>query len=427
MPFNLRFWGALGALSLLCHCDISAPSQPTAVGSDKEANGMQLQLFTASAGRVALAQHWNMDSLVLTLSEADTIRERDVIVQPTETISLPALATGAQRRLVLTAFRDGIALFAGEVNITMDPNRKQPIQLVLHPLFGRIQVAILLPALDEPVFAGKMKVTSESGNWQGTWTRRGSLGTLSLDTLPIGRGYRVEIELSDSLQNVLYTGAKDSVGVLAGQDNPLEVGLTPTRVHSTLSVQWRQSTATQVTISVPGQKRAVQKPGDLVWTKVYPIPSPADSGASGEWVEIFNTTSDTLELNTCKVTRDRLSGDTRGFSLDGYPPLAPGMVITFGHTQSPAEYLKNSFSLVNTSTTLWLECGVQPLVQDTVRYSSTQDSSAVFVREGEILLRRPTHLGEFGNPKSWCTQVQDSLPSGKRVGPGSILTACGES
>jgi hypothetical protein len=381
----------------------------------------------ATAFEGGLAKSLEADSLVFTVSSPDMEVKRFVFPGTSDAISLPDLTPGPDRQIIGQAYRKGIRICEGVVNLTLDPSLRSAVDLVMKPTFSRIRARILLSALEYPVTSGTLKLNGPQGEFNGIWRQQGATGSFLVDTLPEGRGYHAHIELRDNSGKLRYTSNRDSIDLNAGVEATLAMDLVPESITTHLALAIAEPVETQFLLNPPAGRRAPARSGELQMTEVYPIPDAVDSGSEGEWFEITNASSDTLSLAGCRLSRDKLEGDTRSFRFDSTELLPPGKVSTWGRGASGRQHLYKSFSLVNTSATLWLTCKSDSLTLDTLRYDGASHSEGtVAVREGEIMARRPSTLGKLGEMAMWCVTKVHNPITGNTATPGRLFPACGE-
>ncbi len=95
------------------------------------------------------------------------------------------------------------------------------------------------------------------------------------------------------------------------------------------------------------------QPGDLLITEVMANPT-AVSDTNGEWFEIFNQSSNSIDLNRLTISDD--GSNTHQINSSNSLLIAPGAYFVFGHNGDSisnggylADYVYNNFSLGNTT------------------------------------------------------------------------------
>lgn len=423
--------GMLAAACLFCQCrwqegsTMPQENDPT-IEQATNSGALRLQLHSANL-EGGLTPGFEADSVVVSATGEGFPAQRHAFSEGQGQVMLQGLPAGARCRLEVMAYGGGRLLYQAQVETVIDALRKQPVDVVLRPCFGRVRAQVLLTALESGVTDGRMVLTAGTQTYTAQWSRKGALGAWVADTLPEGEGYAIEVELFDAAGQAMYRAQQTGIKVLAGTESKVEITLLPTQVKPALKLTLSPVAATDVVLRVPSRLRAPGVSGELQITELYPIPSAADSGSEGEWLEIMNATGDSLSLAGCRISRELSTTDTRNLRLDSVGILAPGAAVTLGRSASGAQYRVGAFSLVNTSTTLWLTCQGDSSIQDTVRYEGSGTSeNAVILREGQVAQRHPSSLGAIARPDDFCIQPARAANGQLLASPGQGLQGCGE-
>jgi hypothetical protein len=418
------------ALSL-CQCrwqatEAESDAETSAGAESSNAGSLRLQVHSASLDGALMAS-LAADSLVVQVTGEGVAPQSLVFAGGQNVLVLSGLPAGERRVIEVVAYARGRKLYAGQIETMIDPLRKQPVDVVLRPCFGRVRAQVLLSTLEPGVVSGQMVLRSGESQYVGVWNRKGSVGSWVADTLPEAEDYQVQFELRNAAGEVMYAAERSGVAVSAGKEASVEITLLPTQVKPTLNVTLLPAAETGLHLRTPAFLRSPFAAGELQITEFYPIPSSADSASEGEWLEIMNASGDSLRLEGCRISRELSTTDTRTLRLDSIGVLAPGAVITLGRRASGAQYPAGAFSLVNTVATLWLTCRGDSSVQDTVRYDGSGASEgAVSLREGQVAQRRPSSLGTVARPEDFCVNPVRGSGGQTLANPGKVFPGCGE-
>jgi hypothetical protein len=422
--------GLLCLLALmLCHCRWHATEAESDAAAETEslnAGALRLQVHSASLDGALMAS-LAADSLVVQVTGEGVAPLSLVFAGGQNVLVLSGLPAGERRVIEVAAYARGRKLYAGHIETVIDPLRKQPVDVVLRPCFGRVRAQVLLSSLEPGIASGQMVLRSGEAEYVGVWNRKGAVGYWVADTLPEAGDYQVRFELRNTAGEVMYVAERSGVAVSAGKEASVEITLLPTQVKPTLNVTLLPAAETGLHLRAPAFLRAPLASGELQITELYPIPTSADSASEGEWLEIMNASGDSLRLAGCRISRELSTTDTRSLGLDSIGVLAPGAVITLGRRASGAQYPAGGFSLVNTTATLWLTCRGDSSVQDTVRYDGSGASAgAVALREGQVAQRRPSSLGTVARPEDFCVSPARAGIGSIAASPGKVFPGCGE-
>ncbi|RMG98095.1 MAG: hypothetical protein D6705_06685 [Deltaproteobacteria bacterium] len=162
-------------------------------------------------------------------------------------------------------------------------------------------------------------------------------------------------------------------------------------------------------------------PGDLVVTEIFANPSGADEG--GEWFEIANVSSVSVDMTGMRLVASRLDGSAQKRHFVADLVLEPGAYVALGDVPNEGlpEHLGYGYdrdlgSLTNTGGTLSIECG--GTVIDTVTYENAPEDASLAL-DGSM----PPDALRNDDPAQWCEADVEYAP-GKRGTPGAANPAC---
>jgi hypothetical protein len=143
----------------------------------------------------------------------------------------------------------------------------------------------------------------------------------------------------------------------------------------------------------------------------------------GEWVEIYNTTNEIIDLDNCHLKDLGSDNHTIVGSLsiaaNGYLLLAKSDVPADNHGLPAPGYVYTSYTLSNSSDELVLECG-EEVVIDKVEYDGG------WVAEGVSYQLKTDQMDATANDDiaNWCASTQEYGTAQKLGTPGAENTVC---
>ncbi len=423
--FFLR--GALAALPVwFCACQLfQSQTNSTNGGSGLS---VHLQVRPAALARLAATAPALTDSAVVTVSAPDFSPRVFGFGGAGFDFVLNDLTPGTGRDFKVELLRQGRVLYTGEIDTTLYADRQNLLLLHCLPRFSRVAASAHVP-VDFPwdVVAGKLILSGGGDTLTADMTRSGEFLLFDVEEVPGDQTYSASLQLWDSAQAVVAT-AQDTVAVLMGQSVNLDLTLLTTEAQLQMGLDFAAPQQTSLHLAFPAGRRAPSAFGDVIFSELYPAPSSADSGSDGEWLEIFNRTSDTLDLGGCGISRDGGGTSTKQVLFPNGTALPPGRAWVAGHADAPSPSLVlTSFSLPNSLSRVQLFCA-DSLLLDTVTYSlAAADSFAVAAGNGEVTELRPSQIAQRARPSAWCLVPShpDSAGQGNPT-PGSLDDGCPE-
>lgn len=335
-------------------------------------------------------------------------------------LSLVGIPPGANRLVAASLFRQGRLLYRGQALSSFSKETRAELTLRCEPQFSRVVARFHLPpSLPLKVSDGWLTLTGASGEFRARLTRNGEFGSFLVDEVPGNVRYDVTLSLLDAAAKPIYESRQTGLLLPLGEEAHWELALTPTEAQAALVLELPQPFDAKVVASFPSRLRKPAGRGEAVVTEFYASPSVQDSSSEGEWWEIFNRTSDSLDLTGCRLSRTRGGGATQSFAFDSSHRLPPGRALTFGRSAAATDFHYADFSLVNTASPLLLLCAGDSILVDSLRYSATvSDSLAAPMRDGWITSLNPDSLGTSREGGSWCLT---HLPgAGGQASPGWV-------
>lgn len=170
---------------------------------------------------------------------------------------------------------------------------------------------------------------------------------------------------------------------------------------------------------VEGQGNTPAEVGQIIVTEFM---AKSQGGAdSGEWIELYNTTEEIFDLDTCVIG----DGVADTHVIAGTLIVAPGGFVVLARSADPAknhglepDYVYSGVALANDKDTIALVCGEVTI--DSVAYTAS------FVVEGVAAQLDPAWMTEVANDDAanWCPAELEYGTAGKKGTPGAANTPC---
>lgn len=320
-------------------------------------------------------------------------------------VDLPILKPGQALSIDVQVFEDDVVRYQGGVSLVVTEELAGVIPLELEALFRYVKMKVPL-GMDNPlgVSDGSLSIDPLSVGLQSQPPEYFfEIGPLSIDST-----YRFEVHLwspeGDTLFSLLDSFYLD-------QDTELIDGfrLETVGVQASLELVILGSLDLQTQLEFPQAtlKRA-EDSLSLVLSEL--MVQPTSTGSSLEFVEIFNNSFDTLDLDSCALTKSRGSVSTSSRVLLSAIQLAPQQTMVVGGGEVPeVDLIWDNFSLVNTRGSLLLFCEGQVL--DSIFYETSADSSQFWGEPlGSSYERDWSQWGLGSMPSQWCLSSADWSP-----------------
>jgi hypothetical protein len=345
----------------------------------------------------------SLDSLSLTVSATGMVSIHKKWSGFPGVADLGGIPPGSARRFLAKGYAGGKIVQQGEAVADLVAGETKLLNISLEALFGFVQMEVPL-GMSNPlgVQTGLLLLTGNgqndslalSGTLPNKYFRSGPL--------PLNQKYRIEVQLFDSAGKLIYSG-EDSAQVSASTPE-IALVLRSLVAGVSLGLILKSNPDIYGKVILPGSLRRVPRASqDLLILEM--LPNPKSNGNDYEYTEIFNATLDTLNLDSCRLAKDRVTtGTTTAVKLLGCS-IAPGAFAIVGRDSVPfADCSAGEFSLSNTGQSVIVHCG--NLLVDSIAYSSPTDSLNPFPlvvgKSLEIPIAR--HLERALGTK-WCAGV----------------------
>jgi len=426
---SLFFRAGLVSATVLTACQFEPPA---AMPEQKSSQGnvtVELKLRSVALAKgAAIARP--TDSASITVSAPDMDAREFRFGNGTELFSLPELTPGAKRRFAVNLYRQGRLLYAGSAETTLYTDRKNSVFLHCIPKCSRVSAGVHIP-LDFPrhVSKAELKLWNEVDTVTESVSQPGEFLNFHLEEVPGDHNYKLLLQLWDDTGAVSAKSVKDTLWVAMGQSVSLNLPLVTTFSQLQMTMVAEDPQQTNMSFAFPAGKRVPAAFGEMVFSEVFLSPTSIDSSSQGQWIELYNRTSDTLDISGCKIARDGGGSTSKQAILPSATLVAPGKALVVGRAAYPYANVRfSSFSFCTGLSHVDFTCKSGALKLDTITYSATvSDSLAVQTVSGKISQLRPDWVDRRTDPRGWCSvPSHPAVPSEGHPTPGILENGCPE-
>ncbi len=348
-------------------------------------------------------------------------------------LSLLDIPAGVDRRFEVRLYAGGSLLYVGSSLTEIRAGQTNSVAVICLPEFSRVSASIHIPAdFPKTVSGGALRLWNTEGVWTASPTVNGELRNFRLEEVPGDRDYAVSIALWNAAGDTIAQAYKASLRVPKGQNVALVLPLTLAFTQLALTMTVGDPRTTTLVLTLPGGKRVPSVFGEAVFSEVYPIPTAEEGGDNGEWVELFNRVSDTLDVSGCQILRDAGTGSGMAFVMPANTVIAPGRGLVVGRSAVTFANVTQTtaLTLTNTSARLELSCtysGSGTVRLDTLRYNtSTSDTVSARIATAKVASLKPSRLSKRTGADAWCLASANPASGEFATTPGGIAGGCGE-
>ncbi|MGL1903335.1 MAG: lamin tail domain-containing protein [Fibrobacterales bacterium] len=295
----------------------------------------------------------------------------------------------------------GVVRYTGMVVTTIAQGEIHEVEIRFNPHFVTVHIDVPVGLRNElEIATGHLNV---QGLTQYTTVLEGVAPNryLHIDAVDFGE-YTVMIALCNSEGDTLY-GYESMLTVDAGTEPNLSITMQSLVTHLKASVSFEEPTLYSGGLIFPQSTlRTPTEFQDVVITEL--MPNPKTSGNEYEWIELFNTGIDTLDLTGCSLKKSINSESaTTSLPLEERLLLPPSAFVVLSRDSvSFADYHYDSFTLSNTAQALILSC--ENGIIDSLFYKSESDSLNPFPsQEGHSLEYGLKDIAHRGDGAVWCS------------------------
>ena len=332
------------------------------------------------------------DSISVDISAADMESIHIKTTSEEDNLKIDAIPQGENRKFEVKIYADaGKLVQKGEALADIKADESIIIPITLNALAGFLKLEIPLGFTNNTgIHSGKLFLEDMEFNMKF----ENGKGVFSTGALPLDKKMLINIELYDSKEELLFMGKKEITLYLISQSETIQ--LSSVKGSAILELTINSEGPTQILAILPESaygKRTPQKYGDLFFTEIYANPSEDDYF---QYMELYNSTSDTLVLSDCKIIRIDNSSEHKIADLT-IPPMSYAII---GRSKVlNKDYNCGSFTLLKSEMSLGLFC--ESLAVDSLTYSNKGDNK--FPLEKGIAMQLP--LENYENRalgSSWC-------------------------
>lgn len=349
-------------------------------------------------------------------------------------VSITDLRAGENRRFEVKLFLGGKLAYAGEATASLYSDRKNTLTVHCLPEFSRLLATVQIPLdFPKPLVGGQLVVWNAYDTLVVQQTVVGELRNFRMDVTG-DRTYTVRLDLWDADRKVQVRTHLHDVFVPKGQNVALVMPLTTTFPQLRVTMVVGDPSATTIVAYFPAGRRAPAAFGEAVFSELYAAPTAMDSSDNGEWLEIFNRVSDTLDVSGCQLTRDAGTGTGMQFTLPAGASIPPGRGLIVGRSAvvipagaAGVRMLTSPLTLTNTSARLEFSCGAGAVKLDSVAYStSASDAGAARMAAGKVTALKPSRIASRHAADAWCLASTRPEAGETAATPGILFGSCGE-
>lgn len=314
-----------------------------------------------------------------------------------DTLELPLLATGLNQTIYVKAFEQSVLRYQGELTIDIEGALEETVELT--PTFQVLNIEVPL-GLNNPyqVAGGVLVVEDLVDSLDMTQFPYGfQLGPLDIDSSYVIESYLFNLT-GDTLFSLLDTILIQSSG------SNFELNLYQTlAVQGSLILTLLDPQVSQGLVGFENIPRRSPTFKDLVFNEL--MIQPTSTGSDYEYVELLNTSQDSLELLNCKVSKSRGSSSASSVVLIDSMVLPPqSLYLLGGSSWGDVAQIWESFSLTNTRQSLLILC--DDVLIDSVYYETSSDSIKFKTLEVGKAFELNWENWESGEDlQSWCTST----------------------
>ncbi len=369
-----------------------------------------------------------IDSIHISISAEDMLPMQFSFTGSELEVELPGIPPGKARLLQAGLYQGGSLHYFGEARLDLSKEEPARITMPCSPRFSHISGFFHLgPGNPYRVAAGKLTLTSDAWKKEELLSLEGEFARFLFEFVPGNKKYRLRLELFDAAGETVLTGEMPERLLESGKLARWELPLSSSHALAVLGFTLQAAAPVLLQPRFPSLRRPPKQYGEVIFTEFYAAPSAADSGSEGEWMEILNRATDTLDLRGCRISREGSVSPTKSLQLDSTLFLEPGRAYVLGRkAAAKADSRFDTFGLVNTQSTLMLLCRSDSLLLDTLHYNTVLADGApgVRIREGRVSTLRHDRLELRELSENWCHTAMVAREGLPGASPGEAESHC---
>jgi len=315
-----------------------------------------------------------------------------------DNLKIEGIPQGENRKFEVKIYADsGILVQKGEAVTDIIADESITVPITLKALFGFLKLEIPLGFTNSTgvhsgqLFLEGMVFDMKFENGKGVF----NTGALSLNN-----ELYLKIKLYGYDGEILFEGEKEITLHLVSQSETIQ--LRSTKGTAIMELTASAEGPTQILAMLPASvygKKTPQNYGALFFTEIYA--DPKTNGDEFEYLEIYNATTDTLELSRCRIARDRsTTANTYRLDMPHDLTLPPMKFLFFGRDSVENAHFKyKGLTLVNGGQSLGIFC--DNIVIDSIYYSNNAENKFPLTR-GKAMQLPLKNYETRALGSSWC-------------------------
>jgi len=332
------------------------------------------------------------DSISVDVSAADMASIHISKKTLDENLKIEGIPNGETRKFEVKIYADsGVLVQKGEAIADIKAGENITIPIKLEALVGFLKLEVPLGFNNNTgVSSGKLYLDDLEFDMK----IENGKGVFNTGSLPLDKDFDMRIELKDENGETLFTGSKNVS--LSSISQTETMPSQSTRGSVILELSASSAGSSQGVVKLPAKSRSPKDYGDVFFTEIYASTPSGDDNS--QYMELYNSTSDTLQLLSkyCKIVRTD-NGTKHEITNLIIPPMSYAII---GRSSVLDKDYSSSFALLKTTMSIGLFCGDSAI--DTLTYTSKGDNP--FPMKTGVAIQLPldnydTH--ELGS--SWCS------------------------
>ncbi len=361
-----------------------------------------------------LSSSLNLDSVSITFNHTslDTVKYR-LIYQ--EVITIPSISLSDNWSVVVEIFNNnGEILYKGNKFSINIKGQENFFAIDCYPQVSKLKFSFIL---DSSINHGNMLLIQNQDTLNLNLKIEGSLGVLKADKISPGR-WITKVFLYNRDSNLTITA--DTFFVIeVGRSQNISIVLKPKKSDIRAKLVFKEIPVLEITAQYTTSQKREPLAKDLIVSEFFPDP---EKGEKFEWMEIVNTTIDTLNTASCQISKSRTSGASSTlFNFDSTSFWLPGQALVLGQDSVLFRDITYPFRLTNTKQSILILCS--GVLIDSLSYTSQNlMSDSIFVQSNFIASKSHFFYKNNNMGSNWCTS-QNSMTN-VLITPKNVLSGC---
>ncbi len=304
---------------------------------------------------------------------------------------------------------NGIVIFTGAIhNVNIVAGESINVTIRCQPNFSSINSTLAL-GLGNPygVMSGNVILSNAQISYDSAIHIYSDFGKISIPKIMGDSKYQVEVNLRNASGDLLFHYlSSDSIFIPMGEQFALNIPLDYQKSQSGISFEVEENANIELELTLPNSALRTPEIFDIRFTHFFPEPPVQMGGNSGESISLFNMSSDSLILDSCKVARTRGSNSTTtSYHFENGTVIEPGKSLVLGGAESAIADIQIEMQMVSTKQSLLLVCEYQSrdVLVDSLSYTSEYlPVDSVGSERGLISAKNFNALGQNNIAENWC-------------------------